>query len=141
MNIKSVLRVYGQLRQLTDDESALLTTLRNLNDSEREQLVESLAPTKGTGKGIKKTRKPRAKSAHQQSLSSAIQRAPKGKVQGDDETWRGLVKESFEDQCLFVINNATGETCNAVRGDPIHDTTYLSSHEFQPGRSQAATGD
>lgn len=44
MNLKLVLRTYSALRQLTDDESALLNTLRSLNDGERELLVESLSP-------------------------------------------------------------------------------------------------
>lgn len=50
MNLKVVLRTYGLLRQLADDETALLETLRSLTDSDREQLVESLAPAKATKK-------------------------------------------------------------------------------------------
>lgn len=50
MNIRTVLRTYSLLRQLTDDETALLETLRSLTDSDREQLVESLAPAKTTKK-------------------------------------------------------------------------------------------
>lgn len=48
MNVRNVLKVYGLLRQLTDDESALLETLRAFTDSEREQFVEALAPVKAT---------------------------------------------------------------------------------------------
>ena len=33
MNIRNVLRTYSLLRQLTDDESALLETLRNATDN------------------------------------------------------------------------------------------------------------
>lgn len=50
MNLRNVLRTYALLRQLTDDESALLETLRELSDSEREQLVESLAPVRTAAK-------------------------------------------------------------------------------------------
>lgn len=46
MNLKNVLKTYGLLRQLSDDETALLNTLRAMNDSERELLVESLSPEK-----------------------------------------------------------------------------------------------
>lgn len=46
MNLRTVLRTYGLLRQLTDDETALLNTLRGMNDGERELLVESLSPEK-----------------------------------------------------------------------------------------------
>lgn len=47
MNLKNVLRTYGLLRSLTDNESALLETLRGLSESDREQLVESLSPSGG----------------------------------------------------------------------------------------------
>lgn len=50
MNIRNVLRTYALLRQLSDDESVLLQTLRGLNDGERELLVESLQPAKTTKK-------------------------------------------------------------------------------------------
>lgn len=50
MNLRNVLRTYALFRQLTDDESALLATLRGINDSERELLVESLQPEKTAAK-------------------------------------------------------------------------------------------
>jgi hypothetical protein len=50
MQIRNVLKVYSLLRNFTDDETALLETLRSLTDSDREQLVESLAPVKVTKK-------------------------------------------------------------------------------------------
>lgn len=46
MNLKNVLKTYSLLRQLSDDETALLNTLREMNDAERELLVESLQPEK-----------------------------------------------------------------------------------------------
>lgn len=71
MNIRTVLRTYGLLRQLTDDETALLETLRGLTDGDREQLVESLAPAKVAVK--KRVRKPQpARSLRAESLASAI---------------------------------------------------------------------
>jgi hypothetical protein len=63
-----VLRTYGLLRQLSDDETALLETLRGLNVSEREQVVESLAPIKAA----KKPRKSRGKSAHASSMAETL---------------------------------------------------------------------
>lgn len=127
MNLKLVLRTYSALRQLTDDESALLSTLRNLNDSEREQLVESLAPVKGTGKGIKKTRKPRTKSAHQQSLSSAIQKAGKGRVEDD-------AGDSDSDKCA---------KCNESMDHNLHHLkAHPDYHEFVVSEKlAAASGD
>jgi hypothetical protein len=59
MNIKAVLRTYGMLRSLTDDESALLETLRRFTDTEREAFVEALGPQKvakkSTGKRSSKS--------------------------------------------------------------------------------------
>ena len=79
MNLKMVLRTYGLLRQLTDDETALLETLRNLTDSDKEQLVESLAPAKVAVK--KRVRKPQStRSPRAESLASAIQGAAKPAV-------------------------------------------------------------
>lgn len=46
LNLKAVLRTYTLLRQLTDDETALLNTLRGMSDGDRELLVQSLQPEK-----------------------------------------------------------------------------------------------
>ena len=76
MNIRNVLKTYGMLRQLSDDETALLNTLRGLSDSDREQLVESLAP-----QAKPKPRKKReAKSARASSLQQQIANAATGQV-------------------------------------------------------------
>lgn len=124
MNLKLVLRTYAALRQLSDDETALLTTLRNLNDSEREQLVESLVPTKGTGKGLKKTRKSREKSPRASSLQKQLQVTGKGTGNG---------------HCVFEVTGGDGlrETCDATANDPIHDQSfgYAGYHEFQAAGS------
>lgn len=121
MNIRNVLRTYTLLRQLTDDESALLTTLRGLSDGDREQLVESLAPAKGAKKVVKKAR---TKSPHAASLSTAIKRA----VAADRP---GAVT------CAFPVNGAN--PCGAVEDDAIHDLTYSSSHPFVPPAQAAGT--
>jgi hypothetical protein len=68
MNIRNVLRVYIQLRQFSDDETALLETLRGLSEGDREQLVESLAPVKAA---VKK-RKPRAKSVRASGMEAQL---------------------------------------------------------------------
>lgn len=134
MNLKLVLRTYSALRQLTDDESALLTTLRNLNDSEREQLVESLAPVKVIAK---KTRKPRTKSQRASALESQLkanteaQRQAKSNDDGDDEDGP---------RCTYLMGD--GAPCNATEHSPVHrrDGGYLKWHEFQPRKSAAAGG-
>lgn len=74
MNLRNVLSAYSKLRQLTDDESALLETLRGLNDAERELLVESLSPaSKGAKKpGKKGSSKPASKSSRASGMAAAI---------------------------------------------------------------------
>lgn len=116
MNIRNVLKTYSLLRQLSDDETALLTTLRNLNDSEREQLVESLVPTKGTGKGAKKKRS--TKSPRATSLQQQIQATTKATTNG---------------RCIFEVPDSNGAMCDATASDPIHDQSfgYAGYHEFQ----------
>jgi hypothetical protein len=78
VNLKVVLRTYGLLRQLTDDETALLETLRGLTDSDREQLVESLTPAKAAVR--KRVRKTQVKSPRAESLASAIAGTAKSAV-------------------------------------------------------------
>lgn len=50
MNLRNVLRTYALLRQLSNDESALLETLRGLSEGERELMVQELSP----GAAVKK---------------------------------------------------------------------------------------
>lgn len=71
MNIRNVLKTYANLRQLTNDETALLNTLRALNDSERELVVQSLQPERATKKASKKP----SKSKRASLLASAIKSA------------------------------------------------------------------
>lgn len=116
MNLKTVLRTYSLLRQLTEDETALLNTLRGMNDGERELLVESLSPQKGTGKGIKKRKPATSKSSRAQSLATAIQQTPKSQIVG---------------AC---------DKCAQPQDYGVHDPTagYSSYHEFVAPDVQAA---
>lgn len=70
MNLRNVLRTYALLRSLTDDESALLETLRKLNDTERELLVGSLSPGRVVGK--KAAKKSSAKSPRASGMAKTI---------------------------------------------------------------------
>jgi hypothetical protein len=56
MNLRNVLRTYALLRSLTDDESALLETLRGLSESDRELMVQELSPSKVVKKSDSKPR-------------------------------------------------------------------------------------
>lgn len=44
MSFKDILKVFKLERELTDDETALLNTLRGMSESERELLAETLGP-------------------------------------------------------------------------------------------------
>jgi hypothetical protein len=102
MNLRNVLRTYGLLRQLTDDETALLNTLRAMNDNERELLVQSLQPEK---KAVKKTSK-------KPSTTSGNSR-------------RGLP----EPHCAHVDDSGT---CGHLKTSVVHDTNsgYIGHHPF-----------
>jgi len=52
LNFKSVLRAYSLLRQLSDDESALLATLRAMSDDERELMAAELQPERKVSKAV-----------------------------------------------------------------------------------------
>lgn len=84
MNIRNVLRTYGLLRQLTDDESALLTTLRGMSDSERDLLVESLAPAKAKAKRKAGTKSRRASALGEQIATNLQQREPQPADESSD---------------------------------------------------------
>lgn len=127
MNLKNVLRTYSLLRQLGDDETALLNTLRALNDAERELLVESLSPSsKGTKKAGKKAGKGASKSARATSLQQQIQ----------------ATKRPALCTCIMTING-NSEPCQGTENDAVHDKDagYAGYHEFQPPRQVAASGD
>lgn len=114
MNYRLVLKTYTALRQLTDEESALLTTLRNMSESEQELMVETLSPQSKSAK--KRGKKSATKSRKASSLANQIQQRPR--------------VATTTPLCVFVVNSETGETCNARDDDTIHDPTYSSSHLF-----------
>lgn len=115
MNYRAVLRVYSLLRQLTDEESALLNTLRNMSESEQELMVETLSPQSKSAKkaGKKSATKSKRASGMAQAIKNSIGRA-----------------QPVQPGCAFIVNNKTGEMCMARDDDSIHDPTYISSHLF-----------
>lgn len=113
MNFKRIIQFNNLRSQLTEQELTLADALRTATEAERELLVESLIPQKQAKKTIT-TRKAehcaacdytkrhqvhkdvsrsdyhefqssKPKSAHAKSISSAIQRTPKSKVDDEDE--------------------------------------------------------
>lgn len=76
---------------------------------------------------------PSSKSKRAKSIAEAVQKVTKLKDPARDED--GHIDSSK--LCSFIVNDATGEQCDAIEDDPIHDLTYSSSHEFTPGKSHA----
>lgn len=105
----------------------LINQIDALPDEVRMYLFDRLFPEpepEPEAKPTKKTRKKSpSKSKRASGLGNAISnslRQSKAASNGNDEI----------DQCLFVLNATTGETCNAVKDNPIHDLTYSSSHVY-----------
>lgn len=132
MNIRQVLKAFTALRQLTDDESALLETLRGATDAERELLVETLAPQKVMTKraGKKSASKGASKSARAQSLSGAIHRTPKPKVDSDADDVDPNAHCQKEFAGGFICDEPADANVHHLRGA----TGY---HEFDAGKSSA----
>lgn len=133
MNIRTVLRTYGLLRQLTDDETALLETLRSLTDGDREQLVESLAPAKPA---VRK-RKSRAKS---QRASSMAETLDKNLSAQREAALKDVTGESDDDAPLHQQHCGT---CSNAFGHEDHAQPSPHYHEFGAAGAKAgvAAGD
>lgn len=116
MNIKLVLSTYSKLRQLTDDETALLETLRRLNDSEREALVTTMQPQKPT---TKKAGKKASKSTRATGMQAQLNKNMAQQRQAKDDG-----------ACTYVLEN--GSVCNTGDSNPIHDKSfgYTGYHPF-----------
>jgi hypothetical protein len=153
MNIRAVLRTYAMLRVLTDDETALLETLRGLSDSEHEAMVQALAPQKATVK-----RKRPSKSAKALSLASAIKGKSGDVTVGltgvEAKASAGSVGIQVEEDGIL---STTGDRCTTTRDDgkpcgllPDHNVHHLESavgyHGFESAvkateQADAAAGD
>lgn len=134
MNLKLVLRTYSALRQLTDDETALLETLRSMTDAERELTVETLSPqVKSTKKAGKKGA---GKSRRGQSLSETV----KGNLQRREPTIGG-----FADDVDYLADKCS--KCPYGSDHNIHHlATAAGYHEFTAAKDdnyemQTAAGD
>jgi hypothetical protein len=128
LNFKLVLKAYSTLRQLSDDESALLTTLRGMNESERESLVLAMQPETP----VKKKRKPRGDNKSQRASNMAA-----------------TLNRSLAQQREAATKDITGEsepsapicdTCGNLAGYVDHFQPSPSYHPFTvKGVAQAAS--
>lgn len=118
MNIRNVLRTYSLLRQLTDDESALLETLRGATEAERQLLVETLSPQKmGTKRAGKKSSKGASKSSRASGMEATLKRSL--------EQQRQVTKSNDMDDGFCAA-------CNVQIGHNVHHLESLPDyHPFQ----------
>ena len=154
MNFKLVLKVYSQLRQLTDDESALLNTLRGMTDAEREMTVEAFGGSMGkqVSKSSTKLRQTRniehcevcnwtrraavhkdtaLKDYHefQSSQSSAKPKSARASSIAEKVTKVGRDTNHKPLLCDYEID---GKVCHGTENDGIHDKSlgYGNHHPF-----------
>lgn len=127
MNLRNVLRAYGLLRQLSDDESALLNILRALNDNDRDQLVASMSD------------KPQKKSSKKAGGG--------GKSKWGESIKKQLINQRQEQQsiplCTYVSDDGDDPTqCGEAESSGIHDATmgYRNYHEFVAPPASSAAG-
>lgn len=118
-NFRNVLKVYSLMRAFDADDNALLNTLRGATEPELELLRETLAPTKGTGKGLKKTRKPASRSPRAASLAGAI---------------------ASNIRPISELPQHCGKCTQFADANVHHMQTDPNYHEFQPAAAQAAAG-
>lgn len=137
MNLRNVLRAYGLLRQLSDDESALLNILRALNDNDREQLVASMSDKpqkKSSKKAVGGGGKSSSKSTRGESLRQQISKPLKAFDDNDDtgkqvtEAQEIVGREVVEERCQFV--RADGKPCLLLPDHNIHHMTTAREYHY-----------
>ena len=129
MSLRQVLSIYNAERQLNEDDTALLNTLRRFTDSERALFVEQLSdkPQKKPGKG--RTGKTGGKSPRASGMAAAI-----------SNSLESSRKATGGAGCFATVDDNGGEmTCGKPEDDPVHDTTYLTSHPFVRDARRAAS--
>lgn len=121
MDLKLILKTFSNLRRMTSDEVAFLETLRAMNESECEALVETLAPQPVRKSSTKKSAS--KKSSRASSLEQQIQK-------------RG---RQVQELCVAKIPHQNG-TCDMAENNPIHDESfgYGNWHPFSPAAPTAS---
>lgn len=135
MNLRNVLTAYSKLRNLTDDETALLETLRGLNEAERDLLIVALQPEKPAGK--KASKKASSKSSRASGMAAAISRSldRQGPTAANSDQ-----KCSYQYPYDSAVN--PGLPCKRDANDGVHDERmgYAGYHEFQASPAEKVHG-
>lgn len=118
MDLKLILKTFSNLRRMTSDEVAFLETLRAMNESECEALVETLSPQSVRKSSTKKSAS--KKSSRASSLEQQIQKRGRRTAEDDDSG-----------RC---------SQCDMTADMPIHDPNggYISHHPFSPAAPTAS---
>ena len=149
MNLRNVLRAFTLLRQLTDDESALLVTLRGMSEGERELLVESLNPEKPTKPATAKTFERCARcgntkrhSFHKDSSSDHYHEFQVPVAVAKKSQRASSLARQIKSAGLPKGDGKKEPACSTCDFDSDHNIHHLATtegyHNFQPA-SQAAT--
>jgi hypothetical protein len=134
MNLRNVLRAFTLLRQLTDDESALLATLRGMSEPEREALVVAMQPERTTAGKKKATKKTGSKSPRASAMAATL---------GKNLAQQRAVSAATCDRVF------AGARCGLPESDPLHEkgAAYLDAHPFvssstvRPAAEKSSTSD
>lgn len=137
MSLRQVLTIYNTERQLSDDETALLNTLRKMTDAERGMFVEGLADKSQKKAGKKGASKSSGKSARASSLQQQISSGNSGRSPIQPPA-AATVLDDDTVRCQFIRRDAA--PCHLL---PDHNVHHLESaaeyHEFVPPEKAAAS--
>lgn len=163
MSYKDVLRVFKLERELTDNETALLNTLRSMSDSEREMLAETLGPpvkAKVSKPATKKFKKcdvcgvSRRAAHHRDTNHPDYHEFDTGapKTTGKSARASGIAATLTDQRSrrreahtltapLLCDYSIDGKVCRGTSDDAIHDKSmgYAGFHPFQSGARSAAS--
>lgn len=155
MSYRDVLKIFKLERELTDDETALLNTLRGMSESEREMLAETVGPVKVSKPATKQQQRKiehcevcnytRRAAVHKDSslsdyhgfvspsLSAAKKSARASSIAGRLGGATGSALAGQANKPLLCDFSIDGKVCHGEAGDAIHDESmgYAGYHEFQ----------
>lgn len=140
MNIRNVLRTYSLLRQLTDDETALLETLRSMSDTDRESLVVALQPEKPATKKTETRKIEKCEACNY--TRRALQHVNPAHTEyhefvvGEKASKKSSVSSKSETERVFK----RCETCGLTKRADVHKDSELGGyHDFREKKSERAT--
>lgn len=164
MSYKDVLKIFKLERELSDDESALLNTLREMSDTDRELLAETLGPpVKGKVGKTAATRKIEhceicdytRRAVHHKDIGhkdyhefqpsfDGPRKLKSARASSLAEKIAGTARGTETVLCTYELN---GKVCKGLEDDAIHDKSmgyggyhpFVSSSSVRPAVGQSST--